>query len=476
MNEILSLRKGFATNSSSLHSIILTEDFIENDSNGEFGWEHFSLTSDQEKRKYLACILYDHLNYIIGNELATELAEHLLKTSIKDAYIDHQSEPTIPMEWDGRSLNMQYFNDYRDFILQERVKIFGGHDNGDDGHPLLYQYSIFNLPLIIDSRHEKLVARKDPIYGNWVVFDRRSGTKARYFLDGNEHPEGITRASIPELIDISITSKCNENCKFCYRDSKPNGTHASFEYLTSLIYYLKSHQVFEVALGGGEPLEHPDFLKIIKHCNNNNIIPNFTTRNLNWLKDDKLRKEILSNIGGFAYSVSNSFDVRKFGFLLNKYDIEFDSSSCSFTRRPSIQIVEGVVNKKEFVNILHECAYHNFSLTILGLKLTGRGKCFKPVDNFDMLDVILSERSKGYLCSIGFDTTMAQKYEGRMENVGINRQLYSLEEGVFSCFIDAVNQEIGPSSFSPDKMIPFLKNEFEILPEIFQTFAGNLVK
>ena len=73
MNEILSLRRGFATNSSSTHSIILTEDPIENDSNGEFGWQHFTLSIDQEKRKYLACILCDHLHYVIGKELATEL-------------------------------------------------------------------------------------------------------------------------------------------------------------------------------------------------------------------------------------------------------------------------------------------------------------------------------------------------------------------------------------------------------------------
>ena len=38
--------------------------------------------------------------------------------------------------------------------------------------------------------------------------------------------------------------------------------------------------VFQVAIGGGEPLEHPDFLKIIDATLQRKIVPNFTTNGI----------------------------------------------------------------------------------------------------------------------------------------------------------------------------------------------------
>ena len=63
---IYNVRLGFATNSSSTHSIIFTTDKIKSriPKDGYFGWEFFTLAKKSEKKAYLATILYTHLHYV----------------------------------------------------------------------------------------------------------------------------------------------------------------------------------------------------------------------------------------------------------------------------------------------------------------------------------------------------------------------------------------------------------------------------
>ena len=81
----------------------------------------------------------------------------------------------------------------------------------------------------------------------------------------------------PELLDISITNYCERNCDFCYRETSSNGTFMPLEQYTKIIAQAETAGVLQVALGGGNPNQHPDFVSILEVTRKHHIIPSYTT-------------------------------------------------------------------------------------------------------------------------------------------------------------------------------------------------------
>jgi MoaA/NifB/PqqE/SkfB family radical SAM enzyme len=137
--------------------------------------------------------------------------------------------------------------------------------------------------------------------------DTETGLTLRWGHSLSENPE---YAPWPELADISISNHCSKACDFCYRDSSPNQSFMSLEQYQFALDSLHSEQwgnVFQVALGGGEPLEHPEFEAIIQKTIQRGIVVNFTTNGLNL---DKARAGFLKGkIGAVALSVHRLEDL-----------------------------------------------------------------------------------------------------------------------------------------------------------------------
>ena len=448
---ITNIRLGFATNSSSTHSIIIAppsnkiKDDLDEDSVGNelyFGWDNFTLASSKLKEKYLAGIVYQHLNQYIGKDLAKDICSVWFKSfDGTPIHVDHQSVPSLPLDHEGLGINKQFVMEYRDFLLNPSIIILGGNDNEDNSHPLLLKYPQIVLPLLLDHSQEKLVARKDK-RGHWSLFNREDGTKIRMTFDLDQ-PE-ITYSSVPELVDLKITDFCQFNCPFCYQGSTPQGKHADISYLRSIIYSLGELRVFEVAIGGGEPTTHPNFIEILNLCQAYHIVPNFTTKDLSWLKDDEKRISILDKIGGFAYSATSYGQVKQLTSLISRYNIP--------KTKVQVQIVEGTLDNYTLKEIIKECSYHNITLTVLGFKELNRGKTYKPDYNESetWLDVVKDLNEKQYYLPIGVDTCLAKKYEQELKALYIPTKVYHLDEGKFSCYIDACSKMMGPSSYAPD--------------------------
>jgi MoaA/NifB/PqqE/SkfB family radical SAM enzyme len=469
MSHVKSVRYGFATNSSSTHSIIITKEksTAKDNLSDCFGWDFFTAASDQAKRQYLASIVMHHLDPIISRLATRDLIKAWLNIDINDLHqclgIDHQSMPVMPKTWEGVGMDVDFFNEYKEFLLQKHLVIIGGNDNTNQKHSLAHKYEPFVLPLLYDGSTVNLVARKDPLNGYWTLFNRDNGNKIRLFLSPKQ--DKITKAFAPELVDLKITDFCDKRCSFCYQGSTKNGEHGNTNYINNVIYMLKKYQIFEVALGGGEPTAHPDFEKILRTCRWNYVIPNFTTKTLDWLKNDTRRNEILSYAGGFAFSVNNNREVRELGFLLEKYGID--------RSRVQVQVIDGVVSDWSFPHILKECAYHNLALTILGFKPTGRGEKFadhRQPYKFDWIEMVKKARHHGDYVTIGVDTLIVQKYQDAFREEGIDEIFFTPEEGKFSCYIDGVKQEIGPSSYAPNEMAPFPYDDFSQFLQKFTVY------
>ncbi len=116
-----------------------------------------------------------------------------------------------------------------------------------------------------------------------TVFNKSTGLFIRVEEYGFEEP--FWAKSGPEVIDISITNYCERNCEFCYRNSNSRGKHMDLKDYVTIIRQAKKVGTLQVALGGGNPNQHPKFIEILRETVNNEIVPSYTTNGEGLTKD-----------------------------------------------------------------------------------------------------------------------------------------------------------------------------------------------
>src|SRR5512142_2066725 len=98
---IHNVRYGFATNSSSTHSIVMLSSKAQAADNYDsgFGWDHFTCVSETAKRQYMGQVLVDNFESLhnMGRRDAVILASNWCEIEVDpQGYIDHQSMITLP--------------------------------------------------------------------------------------------------------------------------------------------------------------------------------------------------------------------------------------------------------------------------------------------------------------------------------------------------------------------------------------------
>lgn len=454
------IRYGFATNSSSTHSICFIEDRDISKSphaykSVNYGWDFFTLQTVEDRVSYMLVTIFEGLRNYLGNAVA----EILLKSmygDIQHSYpnlvsvdeicngcVDHQSQITIPKLHDD-TVAIQYCYDLINLGQHKNLVIYGGNDN-DDEPPSIVANTATQLKLPIEAG-TNLLGRRDLI-GNipvWTLFDKRTGWKTRVVFDNKTD---YIKSTYPELVDISITDYCESNCAYCYRGSTTSGKHAPVQDVYSILYTLYTWGVFEIAFGGGEPTSHPKFVDILKQCSHYNIVANFTTRNLEWIRNLSWTT-FIDDFGAFAYSIESSKHIYELSGTLT--NANFPKAKCN------VQLVMGVVTKDQFIEILNACHETKLTLVLLGYKTTNRGAQYTPKDYSWLVDVIVENVKNRKYVRIGIDTVIVQQFSEQLSKAGIPGLLFTINEGKFSCFIDAVAQSISPSSFD-DKQVFFQK-------------------
>lgn len=138
-----------------------------------------------------------------------------------------------------------------------------------------------------------------------TVFNQETGFFVRKEEIGHEEPSWSSDG--PELIDLSITSYCERECKFCYREANKT----SFQYLDiddvrKVVKQAVACGTLQIALGGGNPNQHSQFVEILRLIRERGIVPSYTT-NGDGLSDDVLRATA-DYCGAVAVSVYAPYD------------------------------------------------------------------------------------------------------------------------------------------------------------------------
>lgn len=173
--------------------------------------------------------------------------------------------------------------------------------------------------------HGNVVIKKHPDAHYKTLFSRDTGFFARIEDDG--YPEPFWAEDGPELLDISITNYCEHGCAFCYRQSSINGKHMSLDELRMVVEQAKEAGVLQIALGGGNPNQHPQFIEILRTIRESGIVPSYTS-NGEGLTDEIL-EATTKYCGAMALSLYPPYDryesmtsyVRSFGIKLNLHVI-----------------------------------------------------------------------------------------------------------------------------------------------------------
>lgn len=447
------VRLGFATNSSSSHSIIIIKDrttvaerYCCDDK--EFHWEPFVLSEKSSKRDYFGAQLKETLKLDVGEDIANLIVKDFM-LSLEDSNlsnydiddsdmgsVDHQSVIMMPVERDSLNPNKEFCRDFIKFLDREDVVVLGGNDNGDD---ILGDFANYKISPLSESMKDlycgKIWAKKQRD-GWWSLFCPKEGNKIDVNFD--ESAPQLKKARSPDLIDFKITNYCEEECPFCYQGSGRNGKHADLDYILNLLSEFEKMEVFELAIGGGEPTSHPHFIDILSLCRSHGIIPNFSTRNVKCLADPKMVLAINNWVGRVGVSCYDSDEVERLIYLVEKSGLD--------EKKFTVHYVLGLNTMNELGKIFETILETQLGLLLLGYKTTGRGKDFKPYNNDGWVNL-----AKSLYLKLGIDTCVANKYKEQLKKLKVSKNSYYTKEGKFSAYVDAVNHKIARSSYEPNE-------------------------
>jgi len=276
------------------------------------------------------------------------------------------------------------------------------------------------------------------------------GTKIRYNKLESFHPVK------PECIDLKITNRCTgTGCAYCHEDSSPDGQHGdilNLPFLDSLLPYT------ELAIGGGNPLEHPDLTAFLAECRKRKIIANMTVNQKhfvdNWMQIDSMLT--FQEIYGLGVSVTRvDEEFLNFVRYMNGMNIVF-------------HVINGVIEPTE----LEKLYGMGYKILILGYKQFRRGeKFYSPAvqARMDMMSAKLPEILTQFNV-VSFDN-LALKQLPVKEQMSYEEweKFYMGDDGQFTMYIDAVKQEFAKSSTSTErwpitgdiaKMFGVVRNQF----------------
>lgn len=267
--------------------------------------------------------------------------------------------------------------------------------------------------------------------GNTTVTILEDGTKTRSW-------EGIPKIVHPESIDVKITNFCDMNCSYCHESSTTKGVHGDLDLLITKINQLPAG--VELALGGGNPLSHPNLIEFLIKLKHQGLIANITV-NQGHLK---IYQELIT------YLIKEDL-IKGLGISITNNNFNYVKPFLELTKNVVYHVIAGV-NSIEIIDKLMELG--ECKVLVLGYKKFGFGLNFYSSETEELIK-IWKKKLPSYVgkCLLSFDNLA-------IEQLNVKRlftdkgweEFYMGDDFCFTMYIDAVKQEYAPTSRSNERV------------------------
>lgn len=245
----------------------------------------------------------------------------------------------------------------------------------------------------------------------------------------------------PESIDLKITNMCNMECGMCHENSTPDGKHGD---ILNLPFIDTMFPYSEIAIGGGNPLTHPDLIEFLEHLKERKIIASMTVNQMHFMQNIDLLKELTDKKLIYGLGIS---------YIGGRHE------NCIEAIKKFPNAVVHVINGIVHMDSLEALAHNDLKILVLGYKEFRRGKalydeCGSEIDSlksqfYDMLPKIVDD---GWFKCISFDNLAIKQLEPkRLMSEEDYSQFYLGDDGSFTMYVDAVNQQFAKSSVSTER-------------------------
>ena len=264
--------------------------------------------------------------------------------------------------------------------------------------------------------------------GNYKVMICSEGTKIRYNDADNFMPE------FPESIDCKISNKCDMGCAFCHENSGPAGDLANLNHPI----FNSLHPYTELALGGGNVLEHPDLIPFLERMRDQKVICNITLHLAHF--ETAATKVKYWQSSGLVHGV---------GVSVNQVPTDYQLDLLRMNPNIVVHVIAGVV-ALEALEKMRNCG---LKLLILGYKDYGRGVGYGELHpeiraRIAQLEALLGALKHDYKL-ISFDNLAIQQLHVKTQvDPAEWETAYMGDDGQFTMYLDMVKEEYAPSSTS----------------------------
>ena len=272
------------------------------------------------------------------------------------------------------------------------------------------------------------------INGNYTVSIYEDGTKIR------ENDLDCLTPDFPENIDIKITNHCDAGCLYCHENSTKEGMHGELN--QKFIETLKPFT--ELAIGGGNPLDHPALLCFLRDLKNRSIIANLTVNQIHFERNYDLILQILDEKLIYGLGVSMVKGTEKF------------ANAVATIPNAVVHVINGVVKEAD-LEILFD---KNLKLLILGYKYLRRGVNYhssvvekNKVLMYHLLPYILNRFKV-----VSFDNLALEQLKvEELVSEDYWNQFYMGNDGQYTMYVDLVKEEFSKSSTCEERF-PLMNN------------------
>lgn len=271
---------------------------------------------------------------------------------------------------------------------------------------------------------------KKYVNGNYVVkFNTENGTKIR------ETEDDDFIAEFPENMDVKITNQCDMGCPMCHENSTVDGVHGDIlnpQFINTLRPYT------EMAIGGGNPLAHPNLIPFLEKLKERNVVANMTVNQVHFEKSQDVVRKLVDDglINGLGVSLVNAND--KFVELIKQYP------------NAVIHTINGLLKPSD-IEVLQN---NGLKMLILGYKTFRRGIDWYATDHeniivkkswlYDNLSDIIEKFSV-----VSFDNLAIEQLDvSRLMSKDEWNEFFMGEDGNYTMYIDLVKQQFARCSIA----------------------------